>query len=390
MPETQKAGPRRFWRAFHGTRELGVIGADSSARAITKAAREHNLPPGTIRVVSERSGHEPQPSPDSLSEAERTRLAECEATIEAGLATFFQVGTALAKVRDERLYRETHTTFEDYCKSQWDISKRRANQLISAMGVAESIQFAKCEAGQDLGTMVPTLRTPDSPSVTPTSERQVRPLASLPKPQQAAAWNQAVAESGGKAPTAKKVTEVVDRIVNPEGKTLVNGQHGRDKQVEAARKAGRIPADAVVEVTDPGEEATTIEAIAEEQAEREAIQAEAVEDPDEAFLASLPLSSVLEGVSLDTFRRDALFYRDVDELLKSLGAKDAIRKLFKLRNPSGKEEGRYSGTIMRWLKHQHPRDWKVCPSIENGGCGGAGTLTTGNCPKCWKKGYVCQ
>lgn len=59
-------------------------------------------------------------------------LAECERVIERGLKTFIDVGEALARIRDERLYRETHATFEDYCRERWDFDASRARQLIVA------------------------------------------------------------------------------------------------------------------------------------------------------------------------------------------------------------------------------------------------------------------
>ena len=48
----------------------------------------------------------------ALSKSENTALAECEAVIERGLATFVEVGRALLHIRDERLYRAAHRTFE--------------------------------------------------------------------------------------------------------------------------------------------------------------------------------------------------------------------------------------------------------------------------------------
>ena len=43
-----------------------------------------------------------------LSVPERSRLAELEAVVEAGLQTFVDVGLALSEIRDGRLYRKTH------------------------------------------------------------------------------------------------------------------------------------------------------------------------------------------------------------------------------------------------------------------------------------------
>jgi hypothetical protein len=59
-------------------------------------------------------------------------LAECEAVIEAGLTTFVEVGEALLHIRDNRLYRQGHRTFEVYCRERWGFSKVRATQLITA------------------------------------------------------------------------------------------------------------------------------------------------------------------------------------------------------------------------------------------------------------------
>ena len=48
---------------------------------------------------------------NELSTTESRELERCEATIEAGLQTFVEVGTALLKIREGRLYRATHRTF---------------------------------------------------------------------------------------------------------------------------------------------------------------------------------------------------------------------------------------------------------------------------------------
>ena len=59
-------------------------------------------------------------------------LAECEKVVERGLATFVVVGEALARIRDGRLYRESHKTFEAYCDERWGMSRPRAYQFIAA------------------------------------------------------------------------------------------------------------------------------------------------------------------------------------------------------------------------------------------------------------------
>lgn len=64
-------------------------------------------------------------------------LDECEQVIEAGLGTFMQVGTALAEIRDARLYRSTHDDFDTYCIDRWGFDRKRASEFIIAAAVSE-------------------------------------------------------------------------------------------------------------------------------------------------------------------------------------------------------------------------------------------------------------
>lgn len=72
-----------------------------------------------------------------LTPAEKRRLGALEKRIEAGLQTFREVGFALLEIRDSRLYRETHSAFEDYCREKWNLDKNRAYQF---MGAAEVVR----------------------------------------------------------------------------------------------------------------------------------------------------------------------------------------------------------------------------------------------------------
>ena len=97
-------------------------------------------------------------------------LGECEAVIERGLKTFCEVGEALLAIRDGRLYRATHSTFDDYCRERWGFSRVRAHQLIEATKVIENLSLLP------LGNKLPE------------TERQARPLSLLPAAEQAEAW----------------------------------------------------------------------------------------------------------------------------------------------------------------------------------------------------------
>ena len=67
---------------------------------------------------------------ETLTDEEKSLFGVCEQAIEADLKGFIAVGRALADIRDNRLYRETHKTFEKYCKDRWDLSRGYADQQI--------------------------------------------------------------------------------------------------------------------------------------------------------------------------------------------------------------------------------------------------------------------
>ncbi len=128
---------------------------------------------------------------DQLTAAEREELRSLEADIEAGAQAFVQMGSALKSIRDKRLYRGTHGTFEAYCRAQWKLSGARAYQFIDA-----------AETAKRLSTIVEGL-APRSESVA----RELSPLRDDPDAQ-AAAMSEAV-KRHGPSPTAKQVREVV-------------------------------------------------------------------------------------------------------------------------------------------------------------------------------------
>jgi hypothetical protein len=119
-----------------------------------------------------------------LTQAESKRLRECEKAIERGLDTFYQVGNALAEIRESRLYRISYATFEDYCLERWKMSRPRAYQLMGAASVLNN-----------LSTIVDK----------PTTESQARELASFEPDVQKAVWQIAI----GTAPTNDRGEPVI-------------------------------------------------------------------------------------------------------------------------------------------------------------------------------------
>lgn len=80
-----------------------------------------------------------RPRPERLSLAERARLAELERVIETGLERFLQVAYALTEIRDRRLYRETHPTWESFVRERFGMARGTAYSLMAAARVAENV-----------------------------------------------------------------------------------------------------------------------------------------------------------------------------------------------------------------------------------------------------------
>lgn len=82
--------------------------------------------------------------PDSpvLLDDERRDLAACELAVDHLRVAFWAAGKALQVIRDGRLYRETHDTFEAYVGQRWDMSRAQAYRLIEAWPVAEQLSVS--------------------------------------------------------------------------------------------------------------------------------------------------------------------------------------------------------------------------------------------------------
>ncbi len=78
--------------------------------------------------------------PELTEEEQRDRL-HLERRVERA---FFEAGKALTELRDRRLYRSTHKTFEEYCRDRFAHSRQQSNYLIAAAGVYENLTTIGC------------------------------------------------------------------------------------------------------------------------------------------------------------------------------------------------------------------------------------------------------
>lgn len=149
--------------------------ADSKVAHLRKASKTSSLVVATEAAVIE-----------ALSKSERADLSKCEKVIGRGWHTFLEVGRALNQVREGKLYRESHPTFEAYCRERWQYGKAHAYRLIGSVEVVEDL-------------------SPIGDGKQPINESQVRPLIALSKDERVKAWKTALDSAGTKPLTARLV-----------------------------------------------------------------------------------------------------------------------------------------------------------------------------------------
>ncbi len=147
------------------------------------------------------STHTPVEVVEELSPEEAADRQRLELKVERGIQqvekTFYEIGVALRQLRDQKLYRDTHKTFDDYCKVRFNqISDRQARYLILASEVVDDLNnWNNCS---------------DFPL--PTKPSQVRSMKDLTQDQRREVWQTGVSESGGKVPTARTIKGIVERL----------------------------------------------------------------------------------------------------------------------------------------------------------------------------------
>lgn len=128
---------------------------------------------------------------EPLTTTEKKQLKQHEQVIRLGLQNFVAVGTALMEIRNGRLYRETHATFEEYVRSVFSLSRPHAYNLMDGAQVMRDLSSIE-----------------DIPL--PTNEAQARELKYFKTPQERAEkWREVVATLGNQPLTAKSIRAAV-------------------------------------------------------------------------------------------------------------------------------------------------------------------------------------
>lgn len=183
-----------------------------------------------------------------LSEDERQTLADCQSVIEQGMQTFIEVGNALMTIRSQKLYRESHRTFEEYVGEKFDLQRRRAYQLIEAAEVVGRLKQLDLPLNDSQGADLPLM------------ESHARAMSGLDDEELGQAWQEVQQENkiGGKPLSTEKIKAVADRIKGkppkrPVSKKKAAGASSNDDNLyDSDEGSGSAWLTPKTEITQPG------------------------------------------------------------------------------------------------------------------------------------------
>jgi hypothetical protein len=157
---------------------------------------------------------------DLRTPAEEIEFQECETIVRQGWAHFTQVGEALVRIRDKKLYKNEYHSFEFYCRERWGFGRSQGSRYIGAALVQ-----------QNLGT-IPGIPMPES-------EAQIRPLIGLPTELAQQAWLNALSWSRDGYVPARLVKRAVRQVLKTEQPAVTAESHANKQQRYRLRQSVR-------------------------------------------------------------------------------------------------------------------------------------------------------
>ena len=143
-------------------------------------------------------------SVEPLTAADRRLLERHEETVRQNLQEFVMVGQALKEIRDKKLYRQTHTSFEAYCLAKFDFGKSHSYRLIGAVEARQLLQSQKSPIGDLL---------------LPRTESQMRELLKVPEGKRVEVLKLARKKAGGRPLNALLIERAALELAPPPPKT---------------------------------------------------------------------------------------------------------------------------------------------------------------------------
>ena len=156
--------------------EIEMVEQDSTEALVARSTEGELTVESAITTIQEIG---------ELTEDEEWERHRLELKVERA---YVEAGTALRKLRDKRLYRSTHRTFDAYCQERFGLSSRHSYRLIESANVIDNLKEFCDQFGHIL----------------PAKESVCRFLTSFQPNQQIFAWQQILQETGGKYPTGKQ------------------------------------------------------------------------------------------------------------------------------------------------------------------------------------------
>lgn len=128
---------------------------------------------------------------EQLSRDEGAALNEAERKIDQAMRSAGRIaGAELRRIREDRLYRATHRSFEAYCLDRWGFSLSTARRMIDVAREREKeAMAAKASQALDEGVSAPSPRAAPAPDISQreAARRKAATRAPSPAPAPAAA-----------------------------------------------------------------------------------------------------------------------------------------------------------------------------------------------------------
>jgi hypothetical protein len=265
------AGRRRSMEEFLQQQRAMEAGDDVGTGPPAPSARPMVISPGSL----------PDPytatADGQLSDHEHADLAACEAAVDNLRVAFWAAGKALHVIRDARLYRGTHATFEDYAEQRWDVSRSQAYRLIDAWPLAERL----------------------SPMGDTLNERQIRellPLAGRHGQDAAVTVYRAVAETDGVQVTAAVLHGAVSIL--PAGRFDADEAAAQIRAYLAGNPGGQPRPNASAVETFTAQAEKMLRTL-QRAASRGTLQAAAHADPETVRRMIADMRSILDAIEQD-------------------------------------------------------------------------------------------
>lgn len=165
----------------------------------------------------------------ALTTDELQKLTDLESQIDKGIQTFLDVGSALSEIRDNKLYRSTHMTFDQYLRDRWGFSRGYGYYLIQAAEVSENVFGGERHNLTEQATDLPPIPT----------ERHARALAKAPPNKQKEAWAKATANAAKSKPTVRETGQAVAEVIEAQHVRNVDPAEQLANNIKTASQSGR-------------------------------------------------------------------------------------------------------------------------------------------------------